>query len=263
MIPQAYITEWSQQVPWQINEQVEQDLVISRALVEIYSDEWLAESLAFRGGTALHKLYFNPQPRYSEDIDLVQIRNEPIKATVQRLQATIDFLGNASVKQKQDGIQIVFRFDSEFPPTTRLRLKIETNTREHFTVYGLHQFPFEVKSSWFDGSCNLTTYKLEELLGTKLRALYQRRKGRDLYDIFIALVQQPDLDIDALLHSYHEYMKFAVEKPPSRKEFLTNLESKMQDSEFLGDTTALLRPEIAYNPREAYELIRTELIEKI
>jgi hypothetical protein len=52
MIPQAYITEWSQQVPWQTNEQVEQDLVISRALVEIYSDEWLAESLAFRGGRA-------------------------------------------------------------------------------------------------------------------------------------------------------------------------------------------------------------------
>ena len=53
MIPQAYITEWSQQVPWQTNEQVEQDLVICRALVEIFSDKWLAHSLAFRGGTAL------------------------------------------------------------------------------------------------------------------------------------------------------------------------------------------------------------------
>ena len=50
MIPQAYITEWANQVPWQTNEQVEQDLVICRALVEIFSDEWLASSLAFRGG---------------------------------------------------------------------------------------------------------------------------------------------------------------------------------------------------------------------
>jgi hypothetical protein len=70
MIPQVYITEWAGQVPWQTNEQVEQDLVICRALVEICSDEFLAKSLASRGGTALHKLYLNPQPRYSEDIDL-------------------------------------------------------------------------------------------------------------------------------------------------------------------------------------------------
>jgi predicted nucleotidyltransferase component of viral defense system len=65
MIPQAYITEWSNNVPWQTNEQVEQDLVICRALTELFKDEFLAGHLAFRGGTALHKLYLSPQPRYS------------------------------------------------------------------------------------------------------------------------------------------------------------------------------------------------------
>ena len=175
MIPQAYITEWSQQVPWQTNEQVEQDLVICRALVEIFSDEWLANSLAFRGGTALHKLYLKPQPRYSEDIDLVQIRAEPIKETIQHLQAVLAFLGESSVKPRRDGTQIICRFDSEFPPSIRLRLKIEVNTREHFTVLGLQQFPFEVKSSWFNGSCTLTTYSLEELLGTKGPISAQKR----------------------------------------------------------------------------------------
>ena len=103
MIPQAYITEWSQQVPWQTNEQVEQDLVICRALVEVFSEEWLAGSLAFRGGTALHKLYLQPQLRYSEDIDLVQVRAEPIKETIQRLQAALAFLGDSAVKPKRDG----------------------------------------------------------------------------------------------------------------------------------------------------------------
>lgn len=82
MIPQAYITEWSHKVPWQTNEQVEQDLIICRALTEIFKDEFLANHLAFRGGTALHKLYLSPQPRYSEDIDLVQITAEPIKETI-------------------------------------------------------------------------------------------------------------------------------------------------------------------------------------
>lgn len=263
MIPQAYITEWSQQVPWSSNEQVEQDLVICRALVEIFSDEWLADSLAFRGGTALHKLYLQPQPRYSEDIDLVQVRAEPIKETVQRLQAALAFLGDSAVKPRKDGMQIIFRFDSEFPPSIRLRLKVEANTREHFNVLGLAKFPFEVRSSWFNGNCNLTTYSLEELLGTKLRALYQRRKGRDLYDMFIALTQKPDLDKDKLLHCYREYMKFSVEKPPTQREYILNMEAKMKDTEFLGDTTALLRPELPFNPNEAYELVRTQLIEKI
>jgi predicted nucleotidyltransferase component of viral defense system len=73
MIPQSYITEWSRQVSWTTNEQVEQDLLICRALIEIFSDEWLSDLLAFRGGPALYKLYLHPQQRYSEDIDLVQV----------------------------------------------------------------------------------------------------------------------------------------------------------------------------------------------
>jgi predicted nucleotidyltransferase component of viral defense system len=263
MIPQAYITEWSRQVPWQTNEQVEQDLVICRALVEIFSDEWLAQRLAFRGGTALHKIFLQDQPRYSEDIDLVQVRAEPIKETVQRLQAALSFLGDSIVKPRRDGTQVICRFDSEFPPSIRLRLKVEANTREHFTVHGFQQFPFEVKSSWFEGSCQLTTYRLEELLGTKLRALYQRRKGRDLFDMFIALTQKPDMDKDALLHSYREYMRFSVKNPPTRREYILNMEEKLADSEFLGDTKALLRPDVPYDPKEAYDLVKSTLLDSI
>ncbi|MFM9053089.1 MAG: nucleotidyl transferase AbiEii/AbiGii toxin family protein, partial [Bacteroidota bacterium] len=102
MIPQAYITQWRNQVPWQTNEQVEQDLVICRALVEIFKDDYLAESLAFRGGSALHKIYLYPQPRYSEDIDLVQIKPEPIKETIHRLQKALKFLGKSNVQPRKD-----------------------------------------------------------------------------------------------------------------------------------------------------------------
>jgi len=263
MIPQAYITEWANHVPWQTNEQVEQDLVICRALVEIFSDEWLAESLAFRGGTALHKLYLQPQPRYSEDIDMVQIRPEPIKETIQRLQERLSFLGTGSVDQKQSNNTLKYKFESEFPPVQTLRLKIETNCREHFTVLGYKQFPFEVKSSWFNGSCNLTTYRLEELLGTKLRALYQRRKGRDLYDMHKALVDIPDMNKEAILKCYHEYMQFSVEHPPTQKMYLLNMEAKMEDDEFTGDITGLIRPTENYDQQTAYEMVRTELLEKI
>jgi predicted nucleotidyltransferase component of viral defense system len=79
MINRAALTQWSEFVPWTDNAQVEQDLIICRALIAIFSDEFLASQLSFRGGTALHKLYLSPQPRYSEDIDLVQINPGPIK----------------------------------------------------------------------------------------------------------------------------------------------------------------------------------------
>lgn len=263
MIPQAYITEWANFVPWQTNEQVEQDLVICRALVEIFSDEWLASSLAFRGGTALHKLYLQPQPRYSEDIDLVQIRPEPIKETIQRLQERLAFVGECTVVQKANNNTIKYRFESESLPVQTLRLKVETNCREHFNVLGYQHFPFEVNSSWYTGSCNITTYKLEELLGTKLRALYQRKKGRDLYDMYKALIETPTLNLDEIIQCYHEYMGFVVESIPTQKMFLQNLELKMSDDEFIGDIMALIRPTEKYNHDDAFDLVKSSLIERI
>jgi predicted nucleotidyltransferase component of viral defense system len=104
---------------------------------------------------------------------------------------------------------------------------------------------------------------LEELLGTKLRALYQRKKGRDLYDLYIALTRNPSLDKDLLLNCYREYMKFSVDNPPSQREFILNMEAKINDPEFLGDTTGLLRQGQSYEPLPAYELVKTELIENI
>jgi len=263
MIPQAYITEWSNTVPWQTNEQVEQDLVICRALVAIFSDEFLAANLAFRGGTALHKLYLHPQPRYSEDIDLVQITSEPFGPVIDRLKQQLAFLGEARVKQKENNNTIVYRFESEFAPVQILKLKVETNCREHFTILGLQQFPFQVNNPWFTGNCNITTYKLEELLGTKLRALYQRRKGRDLFDLFKALTLVPTVNKAEILQCYKEYIAFVVAQPPTQKNFLQNMEAKMSDPDFLGDITALITPLEKYNQHIAYELVRTELLEKL
>jgi len=92
MIPRRYIEEWKQTVSWIDNNQVEQDLIISRALVAIYSDSFLMENLAFRGGTALHKLYANPASRYSEDIDLVQIKPGPIGDVITQLRKALSFI---------------------------------------------------------------------------------------------------------------------------------------------------------------------------
>lgn len=106
MISANFITEWAAEHPWRLNEQVEQDLLISRSLVAIYSDPFLKERLAFRGGTALHKLQFFPQVRYSEDIDLVQISSASFGEIFDHLKKALDLfdmhyaISNAAVDKE-------------------------------------------------------------------------------------------------------------------------------------------------------------------
>ena len=125
MIQRSYITDWRNNSPWQPNEQVEQDLVISRAIVEIFSDPSLREQLAFRGGTALHKLHCAPAARYSEDIDLVQIVPGAIGSVFDLLRQRLSFLGQPRITQRQRNNTLVFSFESEIPPVVNLKLMVE------------------------------------------------------------------------------------------------------------------------------------------
>ena len=263
MIPKRYIEEWKEFAPWPDNAQVEQDLIIERALVELFSDEMLRENLAFRGGTALHKFFLKPQSRYSEDIDLVQISSGNIKPILEKIRVQLAFLGfKRVVKQKAHNNTIVYRFESEIAPVVNMRLKIEINCREHFTVFGLKQIPFSVSNSWFSGNCEIVTYELEELLATKLRALYQRSKGRDLFDLYWAYKHQV-IDTNKLLTCYRDYMNQSEGKAPTKKQFMLNMEEKMKDPEFLNDIHIILRPGIGYNNEAAYAFVKTEILEKI
>lgn len=263
MIAKPYIAKWQEHAPWKQFYQVEQDLVISRALVEIFSDDFLKENLAFRGGTALHKLYLNPAPRYSEDIDLVQINPGPIKPIMQRLQEVINFFEEPRKTQvRGHGAKAFYRFNSEYEEI-RLRLKLEINCKEHFNVLDWVEFPFEVNSEWFSGKTEIKTYSINELLGTKLRALYQRSKGRDLFDLDYSRLNI-DLEIDQIIECFKEYTTFSTGKrPPSKKEFLINIEEKEQSPEFTGDMEALLRSGITYNQEAAFDWLKNNLIEEI
>ncbi len=263
MIPKPYIAKWQDHAPWKEFYQVEQDLVISRALVEIFSDEFLRENLAFRGGTALHKLYMNPAARYSEDIDLVQIKAGPIKPIMERLKKVITFFEEPRKTQvRGHGTKALYRFTSEYEEI-RLRLKLEINCKEHFNVLDWVDFPFEVESEWFSGKASIRTYNINELLGTKLRAIYQRSKGRDLFDLNYARLNM-ELNIEQIIKCFKEYTTFATGKrPPSKKEFLINIEEKETDPVFTGDMEALLRPGIKYNQEIAFEWLKNEVIKKI
>ncbi len=123
MIPQAHITAWRETAPWGDDAQVEQDLVLSRAVVEIFTEPKLIGSLALRGGTALNKLFIQPPSRYSEDIDLVQTEPGAIGDVLNAIRGRLDpWLGRPKRSSSEASVTLVYRFESEVPPVRALLL---------------------------------------------------------------------------------------------------------------------------------------------
>ena len=129
-------------------------------------------------------------------------------------------------------------------------------------MLGWQEIPFEVRNEWFSGQANIRTYNIHELLGTKLRALYQRSKGRDLFDLNYARLQT-SLDLAQVIQCFEEYMEFSVGYIPTQKQFLRNIELKEQDPDFIGDIEGLLRTEIEYDQEQAFEWVKAEVISKL
>ena len=262
MIPKAFIDEWRTTAPWHQDAYVEQDLVISRALVSMYSEAGISRRLAFRGGTALHKLFIQPGARYSEDIDLVQIRAEPIGDTLDRVRTVLDpWLGAPRRKLKEGRVNLIYRFGSEDIPALPMRLKVEINSREHFTELGHERILLEVGNRWFSGSAEITTYNLNELMGTKLRALYQRKKGRDVFDLWFAL-RDDRIDPDTLLRCFERYMAEGGHAV-TRAQFEANLHEKARSVAFRDDVGLLLRPGVPWDLDEALELLHEKLVSRL
>ena len=262
MIPRDYITEWRSEAPWVQDFQIEQDLVISRALVEIFSHPLLQKALAFRGGPALYKLHFKPAARYSEDVDLVQTRAEPAGPMMNAVRDILDpWLGKPKWKQTDGRVTFVYRVDSEAMPPIPLRLKVEINTREHFCVYGLKQVPFSVASRWFHGSCKIQSYDLDELLGTKLRALYQRKQGRDLFDLATAL-NDPRVDPARIVTAFSGYVDREGHRV-TRAQFEENFALKIRDPQFMADIRPLLAAGYQWDPETAAPLVSSRLIRRL
>jgi len=128
-----------------------------------------------------------------------------------------------------------------------MRLKVEINCREHQFVFGTTKKSYAVDSPWFSGSAELTTFELEELLATKVRALYQRRKGRDLFDLWYA-DQHATIDWPRVMSAFRQIMEIDG-TPVTDKQLLLNLEEKLNHPDFLIDIPNLLRPEIQFDPQ--------------
>jgi predicted nucleotidyltransferase component of viral defense system len=258
VVPISIIEKWRQYAPWTDQNQVEHDLVLSRALIELYQNEVVRHSLALRGGTALNKLFAKSFVRYSEDIDLVQTGKGPIGNILSAIRGVLEpWLGKARWDAGPFLSKLIFRFQSE--NGAPMRLKIEINTAEVLSIYGYQDIKYKVKTNWFSGEALIKTYQLEELIGTKLRALYQRNKGRDLFDIWIGLTEL-NMDIGRTLNVFYEYNKFN-NISISRAEYERNMILKMQSYEFTNDIKTLFPSSLDLD--QVYSLVMREVISKL
>lgn len=207
MIPAGHITRWAKNAPWPTREQVEQDLVLSRLIVEIANHPLLGEELnptppespevpnhpllgeelVFRGGTCLHKLHLPTPRRYSEDLDYVRVTSSGIGPVLDALREVGDLLDLEARTQVSQHPKVQFR--STFGSGAPMRVKVEINTYETSPARPLIRLQYAVESPWWNGQADVQTFTSPELVATKLRALHQRRKGRDLFDLWLALTE--------------------------------------------------------------------------
>ncbi len=250
MIPQAAITGWGRTVPWPTVEQIEQDLLLSRLIVEIANDDYLGDELVFRAGTCLHKLHAPEPLRYSEDLDYVRSTSGGIRELTRAVTQIGERLGMDVGTRLSEHPKVFLRAPYE-TGGGQMRVKIEVNTFERSPAHPPIRIPFHVESSWFTGSTDVLTFTLDEVVATKIRALFQRSKGRDLFDLWLALTQlgvTPSSIVEA----------FAPYRPDgyTRRRAEMNLREKVKRSAFRED----IRPLVTTWP-EGYDIdVATEFV---
>ena len=257
MIAQAYLNEWSSRAPWPQQVQIEQDLVLSRLIVEIAQHDLLGGELTFRGGTCLHKLHLPEQLRYSEDLDYVRRTHSGIKPYLTALREVAEGAGLAEHGTARSGEMVHIVFDAQATNAPgRIRVKIETNIAETEAFLPRITRPYAVDSRWWSGQADVSTFQIEELMTTKLRALYQRRKGRDLFDLWHVLTDlHPDeqLIVDGLAH----YMR---EETFGYHELAANLAAKLEHPDFIADLDQLTADSpLHYDAKPAADLVMERL----
>lgn len=260
MIPRAAITQWGTSRNWPNPSAIEQDLLLARMIVEIYNHPMLASELVFRGGTCLHQVVLANPLRYSEDLDFVRRTHTGIGQVFDALRDVAAGVG-LRVRGTDVGQHPKIRLTaaSEDDPNLSLRIKVEINTHETSPADPPVTRRFSVDSSWFSGETQVRTFTDAELFSTKIRALYQRKKGRDLFDMWLGLTEL-GLSGTQLLAVFGPYRPDGL----TAERAIDNLRAKLIDEAFRNDLTPLLSTLPAdYDIDRAGELIVTEVLSKL
>lgn len=229
--------------------------MLSRLIVDIANDDYLGDELVFRGGTCLHKLRFVPGLRYSEDLDYVRKSAGGIGELTRALREIGEHLGMKVNVEISKYPKVKFRAPFESGRGS-MRIKIEVNTYERSPALPLERVPFAVESAWFAGSADVLTFSTAELVATKIRALYQRSKGRDLFDMWAALTLL-DLTPDEILDAFRPYRPDGLTSALA----IANLQAKLTKSDFRDDLKTLARrPPDGYDIDDAARIVASTVL---
>jgi predicted nucleotidyltransferase component of viral defense system len=209
-------------VPWAAQYQVEQNLLLCRAMVALFEDAFLGDQIAMRGGTLLHKVHLAPAARYSEDIDLVVVGSRPeehIRRAIRRV--LLEVLGTPKTSawdslklalrntvKPSRVLRMTYSLPSIMEPGRRLDIVVEANVTERQPHRSVVEIPFSFPFRDTSVQTRIKGYDIHEMLGTKMRAMFQRRRGRDLFDLYWALTKSTSpVDPSGIIESFQHYMQ--------------------------------------------------------
>lgn len=261
-------------VPWPSQRQVEQDLLLCLAMATLFNDPFLRRQIAMRGGTLLHKVHLAPAARYSEDIDLVVFGDRPEDHIAKAIRRVLRPVLGQPTDSIWDTIQLavrnvvkpsrVLRLTYSVPavsePGATLDLVVEANVSERTPHRSIAKIPFAITYRDQPLAAVLNGYDIHEMLGTKMRALFQRKRGRDLFDLHWALTKaNPPVDPAAVIESFQHYLR-QEGAAAARAEFTALLDAHLADRGFCSDMIPLLRLGEAYDPVAAGALVKSRLL---
>lgn len=262
-------------VPWPVQHQIEQDLLLCRAMVALFNDPFLKGQIAMRGGTILHKAYLAPAARYSEDIDLVVVGDRPeehIRAAIKRVLLSV--LGKPkrwgwqelrlavrNVAKPSRVLKVTYEVPSVMEPGRVLTIVVEANVTERKPHLPVRELKFAVPFREEVLTTGIISFDINEMMGTKMRALFQRQRGRDLFDLHCALTGSSSAVVrpDRIVESFQYYMEREGTEV-SRAEFLHQFDIRLADRGFCSDMEPLLRTGATYDPRVAGTQVREQVL---
>lgn len=248
---------------------VEKDYILDWVLWGIYQNEYLRNNLVFKGGTALHKMYFSNW-RFSEDLDFTtvnRIRRDELKIFIEDLCKKVSGQSGINLRQKDlvasgdNNIEWSFEIKIEYRgprgqkgnlPTILLHI---TNDEllEDKPIKKMLIAPYPDLPENFV----ILTYSLEEILSEKIRTIfYQRCWPRDVYDTWRLLREVGNhTDVEKVLDICYRksaYRGFDLSIPSNIEERILRLKRQWKEG---------LQRQISSSPD--FDIVCPEVIELI
>lgn len=258
MISGEELAHWRSVVPWSGIDQVAQDLVLARLVVEVANDPFLGQAVTFKGGTCLHKVWLDVPWRYSEDLDYQLTGPIDLRELFAVYRALGDRVGFSKTSRNINSQFVHVLMTGADHAGDPLRVKVDIQRAPRQLPGGAERPDFHVDSPWFQGGGPVPAFPPEEIIASKVIAVYQRKRSRDLFDLWAA-IRSGLIEATDVAASYGTY------RPPdpehwTARQAARSLIERVTDHEYVAELAELARYapveyDLAENISVAVELI--------